>query len=279
MMCKTMIDGSQIPVMGIGAWQLVGRECEDTTRFAYHIGYRHFDLAESPECHKAAASGLSAFPRYSYYLTSKISHSRFRRGGISRRVEEVLALLKTDYLDLLLLQWPNEKGSISETFDDLMTLMGDSKIRSLGVCNYNAQDLEDARRIAEFPIVNNQIELHRYFYEERLLNYCNLHEVDISVYCTAAWQIILDDLILRIIAEVKNATASQVFLRWLIQKGHIVIPESISKDQLLENLTALDIELSSDEMAEIDSVVRNSAYNRDAFISGVHDSSVMSGTQ
>ncbi len=247
--------GYSMPIIGLGTWQLKGRECVETVKTAYQLGYRHFDTAISYDNEEDVGEALKGVDRESIFITSKVPPINLNHEDVINSCRQSLEKLKTDYLDLLLIHWPNDEISIKNTFSAFKKLMDEKKIRSFGVSNYTIERLE-----TELPVANNiglvisanQVEYHPGLNQEDLLDYCINKDIALVAYSPLGRGDILAESVLGEIGQKYSKTKAQVSLRWLTQKGIVAIPKSSSKQHLQENLDIFDFSLTDEEIELID---------------------------
>ena len=170
-----------------------------------------------------------------------------------QQCDETLNQLQTDYLDLYLIHWPNNNIPMKETFQALHELQQKGKVLNIGVSNFTIGHLEQARRISK-KISINQVEYHPYLNQEALLNYCEENKIKITAYSPLGRGKILNDKTITEIAHQHNKSPAQICLRWLLQKGMIVIPKASSSHHLKTNQEIFDFSLSSKELAAINKI-------------------------
>ncbi len=241
---------SKIPLIGIGTWQLRGKECEKVVRLALDLGYRHIDTADVYENHEAVGLSIKSYPRHEIYLTTKLSIDDLLPDDVLKAVPRFLKELDTDYLDLLLIHWPNPKVDLVKTLETMLIFKNQGIVRSIGVSNFNSALLETLAPF-EFPIATNQVELHPYLQRKPLVTTCKKLDIPITAYRPLAKGAFENDVILSAIGKAHNKSASQVALKWLIQQDIAVIPKAGSFDHLKENLAIFDFTLSDLEIEEI----------------------------
>ncbi len=241
---------SKIPLIGIGTWQLQGKECEKTIRTALDLGYRHIDTADVYGNHEAIGLSIKSHPREEIYLTTKLSIDDLLPDDVLKAVPRFLKELDTDYLDLLLIHWPNPKVNLVKTLETMLAFKNEGIVHSIGVSNFNSALLETLTPF-EFPIATNQVELHPYLQRKSLVTTCKNLNIPITAYRPLAKGAFKNDITLNTIGQAYNKSASQIALRWLIQQDIIAIPKAGSFDHLKENLAIFDFTLSNSEMEEI----------------------------
>ena len=247
----TVRTGYEIPQLGLGTWQLRGEECIRAVRAAIESGYRHIDTANAYGNHHEIARAIreSGIGREHLHITSKAWYEHLSYDLLIAECEQALRELK--YIDLYLIHWPNRAVSMRETFQAMKALLNEGKIRMVGVSNYTKAHLEEALSVSEVPIVTNQVEFHPYLNQSSLLAYCRDRDVVLTAYTPLARGRILEDTVLRRIADARSRTPAQIVLRWLVQKDIIVIPRSKNPTRIRENADIFDFRLSSEEMEAI----------------------------
>ena len=162
------IQGTRVPALGFGTWQLEGDACRDGVAHALALGYRHIDTAQGydNEAYVGQALATSGVPRDELFLVTKLMPSNFRADDAIRSGKESLAKLRTGYVDLLLLHWPNPDVPVEETLGALRVLQDEGLVRHLGVSNFPPSLA--ARANAAQRIFANQVEYHPYLHQRAL---------------------------------------------------------------------------------------------------------------
>lgn len=243
----------EIPALGLGTWQLRGNQCTETVKLALELGYTHIDTAEIYGNQKEIGAAIKGFEREALFIVSKVWSTHLHFNDVLQACDSTLRDLGTDYLDLFLIHWPNKKVPVQETLRAMQQLRKDGKIRAIGVSNFSILDLHEAEQTGAV-IATNQIEMHPLLQQKKLQAYCNLRKVPITAYSPIARGRVFENETIQGIAEKHGKTAAQVSLRWLLQKGTIVIPKASSMEHLQENLDVFGWQLSGEEVAEIDSI-------------------------
>jgi 2,5-diketo-D-gluconate reductase B len=244
-----------MPIIGLGTWQLRGRECVETVKTAFQLGYRHFDTAVSYGNEDEIGEALKGIDRESVFLTSKVRPLDLAYKDVIASCKQSLERLKTNYLDLLLIHWPNDEIPINDTLSAFKKLIDQKKIRSFGVSNYTIERLN-----AELPFVKdtgldvsvNQVEYHPGLNQEDLLDYCHDKGIALVAYSPLGRGDVLAESVLGKIGQKYSKTKVQVSLRWLTQKGIAAIPKSSSRQHLQENFDIFDFSLTDEEIEAID---------------------------
>ena len=252
------VKGTTVPQLGFGTWQITGRECEEAVRDALDIGYRHIDTARAYENEAEVGAGLAGggVAREEIFLTTKVPPDDAAPTDLVSDLEDSLRLLKTDYVDLLLLHWPNPDVPIEQTLDAMVDLRERGLIRQLGVSNFPAGLLATALEHA--PVFCNQVEYHPFLDQTRLLELARPHDVLITAYSPLAHGRVPDDPTLTEIGAAHGKSAGQVALRWLLeQPGVSPIPKASSHERRLENWQVFDFELTDEDRERIDALPKD----------------------
>ena len=257
-MPRLSADGAAIPVIGFGTSQL--GDCGAIVARALATGYRHIDTAWKYGTEKGVGEGIKAsgVRRRDIFLTTKVSHEYLKAADFARSVDESLARLQTDYVDLLLVHWPAIDGTpLAETVAALAKAKRDGKALHVGVANFNIALMEEAKRHCAEPLAVLQAEYHPYLDQSKVLAYCRKAGMIFMAYCPLGRGRVFKDPILADIARVKGRTIAQVALRWQVQQGNIApIPRSANPQHMAESLQVFDFSLTDAEMQRIHALAR-----------------------
>ena len=248
------LQGRPMPVLGLGTWQLAGTECERAVRAALDIGYRHIDTAEmyGNEAEIGRALAASRLPRSAIFITTKIWSNHLRTRDVGPTVEGSLRKLRTDYVDLLLIHWPNPSVPVGETLGAMQKLQAAGKTRAIGVSNFPVALMREAIEKENAPVACNQVEYHVRLDQQPVLEYARRHHVAVVAYCPLGRGRLVDHPVLSRIGRKHGKSAAQVALRWLVQQpGVAAIPKSASERNLRANFEIFDFALDADDLAAI----------------------------
>lgn len=255
--CRTVtVQQVPIPAMGLGTYRLTGRDCRRAVASALAQGYRHVDTAQAYDNEADVGVGLrdSGVDRAEVWITTKLWHDDLDPVRLPHAVEDSLRKLRTDHVDLLLVHWPVAKD-LPATLHAMRTLVGDGKVRHLGVSNFTDAQLREALRHG--PLLTNQVELHPYLAQPRLLKAAQEADLAITAYAPLARGKVLRDPVIRDIAAAREATPAQVALRWLLDHERVVVlPKSTSDEHLESNLAACWLELDDEDRRRLDALDR-----------------------
>jgi 2,5-diketo-D-gluconate reductase A len=257
-------DGTTIPQLGFGVFQIPPQDTAHAVRIALDIGYRHIDTAEMYDNERGVADGLKAagVAREDVYLTSKLSNAAHEPDAARRAFEQTLVELDTDHVDLFLIHWPLPTlygGDFVSTWKTLEEFQADGRARSIGVSNFEVHHLE--RLAAECDVVPavNQIELHPYLTNATVAAYGAQHGIVTEAWSPIAQGAVLDDPVVVAIAERVGRTPAQVVLRWHVELGYVIFPKSVTPDRIRENFALFDFALDPADVAAISALDRGEA--------------------
>jgi len=253
----TLPSGDELPVVGLGTWDLDDDAVRGSVRAALDGEYTHVDTAEGYHNEAAIGEVLADYDREDLFLTSKVLPKNLNYGNVVRACERTLDRLGTDYLDLYLIHWPNPAISLRETLDAMATLHERGKIRNVGVSNFSGYQLSNALHVSDVPIAVNQIEFNPQFQRHDLVEYCQSEDVVVEAAAPLARTACLDDETILELAEAYDRTPAQIVLRWAIEKDIAVLPKSSSAAHVAENIDLFGWELDPEDHRRIDDLDRD----------------------
>lgn len=253
-MDTTTAGGVEIPSIGLGTWRLKHERCRESVRTALELGYRHVDTAQEYGNERQVGNALrnSDVDRDDVFVTTKLGRGNRGYDDVIRSTEESLAKLGTDYVDLLLIHWPDVTTPLRETLAAMNELVDRGSVRHVGVSNFDIDRLDRARELSEHGIATNQVQYNPYWSQTELLDYCRIHDVLLTAYSPLAHGGVLEDPTLSAIGDRYGKTPAQVALRWLVQQPNVLtVPKATSREHLAANLDVFDFELTDAEMDRI----------------------------
>jgi 2,5-diketo-D-gluconate reductase A len=257
----TLNNGVEIPQLGFGVYQVPPEETENAVRSALEVGYRHIDTAEMYGNEKGVGAGIraSGVPREEVFVTSKLNNGFHAHDDALKAFDGTLEALGSDYVDLFLIHWPLPGIDVDyvETWKALEEIYESGRAKSIGVSNFNAHHLRKLHGETEVVPAVNQIEVHPYLAQDELRAFNAQHQIATEAWSPIAQGKVLDDPTILRVAERYGKTASQVTLRWHVQRGDIVFPKSVTRSRVEENFDIFDFELSEDDLREITALDRN----------------------
>lgn len=251
-MILQQIQDRAVPALGFGTWQLTGQPCQQAVAEAISIGYRHIDTAAMYNNEEHVGKGIrqSGISRNDLFVTSKVWYTHLQHKQVISSAEESLQKLQMDYLDLLLIHWPNPEVPLQETLETMQDLQQAGKIKYIGVSNFTPALMQQAVSVA--PVFCNQVEYHPYLSQKKLLDFCHQHNILLTAYAPVAHGKVNNDPLLQRIGNKYGKSPVQITLRWLVQQpGVAAIPKAGSTIHRQSNFDIFDFELSAREMEEI----------------------------
>lgn len=253
---------NHIPPFGLGTFRLKDRVVIDSVRNGLELGYRAIDTAQiyGNEAEVGQAIAESGVSRGDLFLTTKIWVDNYAREKLAPSLEQSLARLRTDYVDLTLIHWPAPNNGVP--LEEFMHALAEARARGLtrriGISNFNIALTKQAiAAVGKDAIATNQIELSPYLQNARLVEFLAQEGIHVTSYMTLAYGKVLGDPVIGDIARRHQATPAQVALAWAMQRGFSVIPSSTKRENLASNLLAQSLRLTDDDMARIAALERN----------------------
>jgi diketogulonate reductase-like aldo/keto reductase len=252
-------EAGSMPALGFGTSPMTGGLSADTVAAALKAGYRHIDTARKYGTERAVGEAIrvSGVPRNDIFLTTKVSHENLRAGDFAKSVDESLAALGVDYVDLLLIHWPNPEIALSETMPALAKVKRRGLARHIGVANFNVALLEQAIKLCPEPLAALQAEYHPYLDQSKLLAAVRRHGLVFIAYCPLGRGRLFGDPVLAEIAGQRGRSVAQIALRWLLQQNIAAIPFSSKPQRIADNFNVFDFTLDVDEMKRIAALKRS----------------------
>ncbi len=262
----TIADGVEMPVIGLGVYQSSPEDTVTAVEAALKTGYRHIDTAAAYGNERQVGEGIrnSGVPRDEIFIETKVWVSDYGFEKTLHAYEKAVKKLGVNTIDLLILHQP-AAGRFKETiaaYKALEKLLADGKVRAIGVSNFMPSQIEELLANTSVIPAVNQVELHPYFQQSEVQKTNAKHGIT-----TQAWspiggitfyrggdKSVMDDPVIKAIAEAHGKTPAQVMLRWHLQEGRSVIPKSVNPERIAQNFDVFDFELSDDELAQIDTL-------------------------
>lgn len=248
-------DGTTIPQLGLGTFQMSDDEAERAVLAAFEAGYRHIDTAAiyRNEVGVGRAIAASGLPRDEIYVTTKLWNKaqgrENARTGISRSLEK----LGLDRVDLYLIHWPCPKqDKYVESWGELIDFRSEGLTTSIGVSNFLPEHLDAIVDDTGITPAVNQIELHPTFQPHDLINQCSDMGVVVETWSPLGASQDLTNPTIAQVAEDLDATPAQVIIAWHLGRGFVCIPKSKDPQRVAANARALDLRLTTEQMEAID---------------------------
>ncbi len=261
-----LYNGVEIPAIGYGTWKIPAtEESEDLICEAIRTGYRHIDTAEGYENEDTVGRAIkkSGIDRKDIFITSKLANSCCSYEDTIAAFDQTLEKLQTDYLDLFLIHWPaplayrdhyKERNlAIWKAFEELYAA---GKVRALGISNFLKHHLDDLLPYINVKPMVHQIEVHPFNFDTETIEYSRANGMIIEGFSPLARGQIIGNELIENIGRKYGKGVSQVVIRWCLQKEVLPLPKTTKTYRLAENLDVFDFELTPQDMAEIDSLIR-----------------------
>lgn len=268
--------GKQVFPIGIGTWGISGEFVPDPAakykgaravhghedadiealRYSLDSGQNHLDCAElygAFYTDEVVGRAIAGYPREDLFIADKLWKTSVGKGQVKPTVEKMLKKLGTDYIDLLYIHdvWDDWQEAVPQ-IDDLIDA---GNVRYFGVSNFTIEQMQEAQSLARHPIAANQMNFNVLYKDEVPLafrEYCRQHNIQIVAYQPVKRQEVLANKVVQQIAAAHDATPAQVALAWLLQVGALPIPKASSKEHITDNMGAVGITLSEEEMAQLE---------------------------
>ena len=270
-------NGVEIPAMGFGTYKMPPEDTKDSVLCALRCGWRHVDTAAfyRNEAEVGAAVRESGVPRKEIFVTTKLWNKDHGYDQTLAAFEMSLARLKTRYLDLYLIHWPiaherrtDWKDTLLGTWNAMIKLYKDGRIRAIGVSNFRPHHIEHlVRNTSVVPMVN-QIEYHPGFWQKYVVDFCRDLGIQIQAWSPMAQGRVFNLPLLKELSAKYNKSIAQICIRWELQKGVNPLPKSVTAARIKENFSVFDFAISDEDIAKIDALPESGAtgYDPDSFI-------------
>lgn len=249
-----------VPSFGVGTFRLEGEVVKNSVLNALEVGYRVIDTAKiyGNEVSIGEALVESGIPREELYITTKIWVDNMSKAKLIPSLKESLEKLQTDYVDLTLIHWPGKNENVEEYMQALLEAKSLGLTKEIGVSNFNIELLDKAfDAVGKENIATNQIELSPYLQNQKLVSYMLEKGIKVTSYMTLAYGEVLKEPLIIDIAGKYKVTPAQIVLAWALAKEFAVIPSSTKRENLISNLQAQQIQLTSEDLDLIDGLERN----------------------
>ncbi len=197
--------------------------------------------------HESIKEGV--LKREDVFITTKVWPDRLDREKALETIHNSLNEMNLTYVDLVLVHFPN--GNYSDIYKGLEDAFEQKLAHSIGISNFNVQQIETLTKTAKVKPAMNQIQIHPKMNQDETVDYCKKHDIVITGYSPLGLGSLISDPTLTEIGKKHNKTSAQVMIRWQIQRGLVVIPKSVHKERIVENFNVFDFELTADEMNTI----------------------------
>ncbi|WP_119388596.1 aldo/keto reductase [Taklimakanibacter lacteus] len=242
-----------IPLLGYGTYPLTGAECRDGVAMALDLGLRHIDTAQLYDNEKDVGQAIakSGVKRGDIYLVTKVARDNLGRRHFSHSLEDSLAKLDVDYVDLLLIHWPPEDEDFDSAIDSLCAAQSSGLARAIGVSNFTIPLMRRAAKRASLPLINNQVEFHPLLDQSRVREEAEKLGIVLSAYSPLGRGAVLKDPAVVEVSKRLGRPPSEIALRWIVQQGVVALPMTTKTENAKSNMRIFDFELSPADMAKL----------------------------
>ncbi|MDO6437418.1 aldo/keto reductase [Cyclobacterium sp. 1_MG-2023] len=301
----TFKNQDKMPMLGLGTWKSGPGEVYQAVLWAIEAGYRHIDCAAIYQNEKEVGDALQkAFEegivkREELWITSKLWNNAHELDKVEGGIQQTLADLQLDYLDLYLIHWPislkdgvtfpgtgedfldYKTVPLSETWKGMEALKEKGLTKHIGVSNFNIAKLKEVQLNCSIAPEMNQIELHPYLPQNGLVDYCKQNGINVTAYSPLGSAdrpkarqkdsdpILMEHKVFKDLAEKHACSVAQILIAWSLHRDIAVIPKSANKERIAANLKSKDIELSADDLKKIDSIEGHHRYIDGTFFTEV----------
>ncbi|MBC1501326.1 aldo/keto reductase [Listeria weihenstephanensis] len=253
---KGFHNGQEIPLVGLGVWKMADeREAVEAIQIAVDAGYRAIDTAKVYENEEFVGRAIREVdvPRETLTITTKLWNADHGYDETLRAFETSMKKLQLDYLDLYLIHWP--VGSYKDSWRAMERLYNEGLVKSIGVSNFHQHHLENLFTTANEKPVIDQIEMHPLLSQKPLRSYLESQDIVHEAWSPLAkGGELLNNPVLKSIAEARDLTVAQVILRWHLNNGSVIIPKSVTPERIRSNIDLFDFDLSATDMEQIDAL-------------------------
>lgn len=246
----TLNNGNQMPLLGLGVYDMHAEEAINAVQSALETGYRLIDTAAMYENEQQIGEGIrrSNIPRDEIFLTTKVNNTDQGYDETLKAFEKSMKALNVGYIDMYLIHWP-VKNKRKETWKAIEFLYENKMVKNIGVANYLMPFLLELETYANIIPSVNQMEFSPFLFMQEELNYCKQHQIILQAYTPLLRGQKFNDLRLQKLAEKYQKTPAQIILRWAVQQGISTIPKSSNPSRIRENFCIFDFEIEQLDIA------------------------------
>ncbi len=247
-----------MPLLGLGVYDMYGREAEQAVLWALETGYRLIDTAEMYDNEAEIGNAIreSSINRNEIFVTTKVNNNAHGFDKTLRAFDVSMQKLNIEYIDLYMVHWPIKQGR-KETWLALEKIYSEGRVKAIGVANYLEPFLTELQSYASVVPAVNQVEFSPYLYLKDLLGVCEQKNIQLQAYTPLVRGLRMSDPKLLVLAKKYNKTPAQIILRWAMQHGVSSIPKSVNLGRIQENFAIFDFQISPNDMNLMDNFDEN----------------------
>lgn len=252
----TLNNGVKMPWLGFGVYLMDdGAKVENAIHKAFEVGYRSVDTASFYKNEKGVGRAIrdSGIPREELFLTTKVWNEDLRQKRVKAALEESLALLDLEYVDLYLVHWP-VKNCYLDAWKEMEEIYQSGRAKAIGVSNFTVNQLNEVLEICTVKPTVNQIEFHPKLVQPELMKFCKEIKIQFEAWSPLMQGQIMGLKVVNDLASKYGKSPAQIVLRWNLQHGVVTIPKSIKPHRITENAQLFDFEISNEDMTLLDSL-------------------------
>lgn len=252
-------NGVEMPWFGLGVWQVEdGDEAKNSVNAAIKAGYIGIDTAAAYKNEKSVGEAIreSGANRDDLFITSKVWNGDQGYEETLAAFDATMEKLGLDVLDLYLIHWP-VKGKYKDTWRAMEKLYKDGRIRAIGVSNFQPHHLDDLLADAEVVPAVNQVEFHPLLTQAELLDYCAKKGIQVEAWSPLARGLLFDNEVVTSLGEKYGKSPAQILLRWVLDKGVVVLTRSVKESRIIENADLFDFTLTPEDVTALEALNKN----------------------
>jgi 2,5-diketo-D-gluconate reductase B len=248
---------NEMPMLGLGTWENTeDGQCAESVKDALEMGYRHIDTAQAYGNEEQVGEGIAEadVDREDIFLATKVWIDHLDHDGVVETTKESLDKLGVDKVDLLYVHWPSRTYDAEETLGAFNELVEEGLVDRIGVSNFEPEHMEEAVDVSDAPIFANQVELHPLLPQEEIRAKAEELDIEVVAYSPLARGKVFDVDEIQEVAEKHDASAAQVSLAWLREKGVTAIPKATSTEHIRDNWESLAVTLDDEDVEKLDNI-------------------------
>lgn len=252
-------NGVEMPWFGLGVWQVAdGNEAKDSVKAAIKAGYIGIDTAAAYKNEKSVGEAIreSGANRDDLFITSKVWNGDQGYEETLAAFDATMEKLGLDVLDLYLIHWPVQ-GKYKDTWRAMEKLYKDGRIRAIGVSNFQPHHLDDLLADAEVVPAVNQVEFHPLLTQAELLDYCAKKGIQVEAWSPLARGLLFENEVVTSLGEKYGKSPAQILLRWVLDKGVVVLTRSVKESRIIENADLFDFTLTPEDVTALEALNKN----------------------